>query len=190
MYKYSSTTSPSSTSVVPPVAQDNINVTPIPTRSLSDTMNEIEVTPKPAPVMTPFSPTDYFPMVRRGAVHAEEEEKVMSSGWKQDVTSRREREENIFDEVKRFETKKKSSKSFLSGGLDGTLWQLHRNDETNEKPEFVVKATPVHVKLESKEESLIRAQIVFAARGGYLSKALGRGMFSFSQRGLYIEKKI
>ena len=42
------------------------------------------------------SPSDYFPMIRRGQSTAQEEEKeVISTGWKVEVTSRKEREEAL-----------------------------------------------------------------------------------------------
>ena len=130
-------------------------------------------TPKTTP-MNIFSPADYFPHVRRGYVEsAEKEKELLSSTWKQEVASRREREQNILDEVRRFQIKSKNCKHSLEEGSDATLWQLHRNE--GEKPEFVVTATPVHVRLESRGSSLVQTQLLFSARGGYLSKALGRG---------------
>jgi hypothetical protein len=42
------------------------------------------------------SPSDYFPLIRRGQLHkAEKDAEVISSGWNVEVTSRKEREEAL-----------------------------------------------------------------------------------------------
>ena len=153
------------------MAQDNIFLDPN-QNLLIDNAEEPSTPPslKPVPL---FSPAEYFPFIKRGGMAEGDEKEVMTSTWKPDVASRREREQNIVDEVKRFENKMKKYKHALEEGADATLWQLHRNE--NEKPEFVVKATPVYLKLDARGNSLVQAQLLFTARGGYLSKALGRG---------------
>lgn len=155
---------------LPPLAQDISNsVTPLRNRDTVSTPSN-NITPTNL-----FSPAEYFPFIKRGGVAEsdEHEKEVLTSSWKPEVASRKEREQNIVDEVKRFELKMKKYKHALEDGADATLWQLHRNE--NEKPEFVVKATPVHLKLDVRGNSLVQAQLLFTARGGYLSKALGRG---------------
>ena len=41
------------------------------------------------------SPSDYFPMIRRGQSANLEEKEVVSTGWNMEVTSRKEREEAL-----------------------------------------------------------------------------------------------
>lgn len=81
------------------------------------------------------------------------------------------------DEVRRFDIKSKQFKHSLEEGIDVVLWQLNVNhggtDGDNE--DFVSKATPVTLKLAKRGELLVQTAILFGTRGGYLSKALGRG---------------
>jgi len=132
------------------------------------------------------SPSDYFPLVRRGMaaladeLMTKEEEEVVTVGWKHDITSRKEREEALRDEVRRFDIKSKQFKHSLEEGIDVVLWQLNVNhggtDGDNE--DFVSKATPVTLKLAKRGELLVQTALLFGTRGGYLSKALGRGQKS------------
>lgn len=138
-----------------------------------------------SPSMRPMyqrSPSEYFPMIRRGFAglqeeKEEEEEAVMAVGWKVEVTTRKEREEALRDEVRRFEVKMKRFYPTLEEGIDVTMWQLNRNAELSpdaESEEFALKASPVNVKLHRRGDLLIQAVLTFNVQGGYLRKALGR----------------
>jgi hypothetical protein len=80
------------------------------------------------------------------------------------------------DEVRRFDIKSKQFKHLLEEGLDVVMWQLnvnHGNDGNT--PDFAMKATPVTLKLQRRGDLLVQVVLSFGTRGGYLSKALGRG---------------
>lgn len=79
------------------------------------------------------------------------------------------------DEVRRFETKTRKFYSNLEEGVEVTLWQMNHNSETNQKEDFVLKAAPITMKLHKRGEMLLQAVLTFNSRGGYFSKALGRG---------------
>jgi len=134
--------------------------------------------PKRRPLMT-RSPSDYFPMVRRGFISMEkeedkEEEEVMAVGWKTEITNRKEREESLRDDVRRFEIKMKRFYSNMEEGVDVVMWQLNKITEGEKKDDFPLKASPINLKLHRRGELLVQAVITFSTRGGYLSKALGR----------------
>lgn len=127
------------------------------------------------------SPSEYFPLIRRGfAIEKEagkEEEQVVMSGWQREVSNRKEREEALREEVNQFESKAQRFTRIMEDGIDVTMWQLNRNaglgpEETSD--EFVLKSTAVHVKLHRRGDLLVQAVLSFSTRGGYLSKALGR----------------
>lgn len=125
------------------------------------------------------SPSEYFPMVRRGFVASEKdgkEEEIVANNWKQDITSRKEREENLRDEVRRFETKLKKFTDTIGEGVEAVVWQLNRNNEGKEiKDDFTLKHAPIVLKLSKKDNALQQAELTFTDRGNFLKKALGRG---------------
>ena len=57
------------------------------------------------------------------------------------------------------------------------LWQLNVNHGggAGDSEEFVAKGSPVNIKLQRRGELLVQTVLIFGTRGGYLSKALGRG---------------
>ena len=60
------------------------------------------------------SPSDYFPMIRRGHSTREvEPTEVFSSGWNVEITSRKEREESLRDDAHQFELKLKKSSDVI-----------------------------------------------------------------------------
>jgi len=126
------------------------------------------------------SPSEYFPMIRRGGPNAgeelnDDEQSVMAVGWKVEVTNRKEREEALRDEVRRFEVKMKKFYPNLEEGIDVTLWQLNRHaDVGNSGDDFTMKSSPVTLKLHRRGDLLVQAVLTFSTVGGYLSKALGR----------------
>lgn len=126
------------------------------------------------------SASDYFPLIRRGAVGEEAgkaEQEVVSVGWKVEVTNRKEREEALRDEVQQFESKMRKVYPHLEEGVEVTMWQLNRNTEMGmeeSRDEFAMKSTAVHVKLHRRGDLLVQAVLTFGTKGGYLSKALGR----------------
>ena len=138
------------------------------------------------------SPSEYFPLIRRGfAIEKEtgkEEDQVVMSGWQREVSNRKEREEALREEVNQFESKAQRFTRILEDGIDVTMWQLNRNaglgpEESSD--EFVFKSSAIHVKLHRRGDLLVQAVLSFSTRGGYLSKALGRKkgtyvMLSFS----------
>jgi len=80
------------------------------------------------------------------------------------------------DEVRRFDIKSKQFKHLLEEGLDVVMWQLNVNHGTNgNSQDFAIKATPVTLKLLRRGDLLVQVVLCFGTRGGYLSKALGRG---------------
>jgi len=134
---------------------------------------------KPPPLLK--SPSEYFPMVRRGFAMSPgekdtQDDEIMAVGWKVEITNRKEREEALRDEVHRFETKSRKFYSNLEEGVEVVLWQLNRNNENaQQKEDFVLTAAPITMKLHKRGEMLLQAVLAFNSRGGYLSKALGRG---------------
>lgn len=127
------------------------------------------------------SPSEYFPLIRRGfAIEKEagkEEDQVVMSGWQREVSNRKEREEALREEVNQFESKAQRFTRILEDGIDVTMWQLNRNaglgpEESSD--EFVLKSSAIHVKLHRRGDLLVQAVLSFSTRGGYLSKALGR----------------
>lgn len=145
-------------------------------------LNETPKTPRERPFFE-RSPSEYFPLVRRGIAalsednnKEQEEEDIVAVGWKRDITSRKEREEALRDEVRRFDIKSKQFKHLLEEGLDVVMWQLNVNHGTNgNSQDFAIKATPVTLKLLRRGDLLVQVVLCFGTRGGYLSKALGRG---------------
>ena len=136
------------------------------------------------------SPSEYFPLIRRGFASekeaGKEEEQVVMSGWQREVSNRKEREEALREEVNQFESKAQRFTRIMEDGVDVTMWQLNRNaglgpEETSD--EFVLKSTAVHVKLHRRGDLLVQAVLSFSARGGYLSKALGRKKGASNQCG-------
>lgn len=125
------------------------------------------------------SPSEYFPLVRRGFVHADEkeDEEPVVVGWKVEVTNRKEREEALRDEVRRFEIKLKRFNKILEDGVDLTLWQLNRTAEMTSEvtQDFVLQNSGVVLKLHKRGKLMVQAALTFSARSGYISKALGRG---------------
>jgi len=127
------------------------------------------------------SVSDYFPMIKRGFLGdepADEEAEVVAVGWKHDVSSRRDREQVLRDEVRVFERKTKKFYSLLEEGVDVTLWQLNQSAEVSldgpGSQEFVVKSSSMSLKLHRRGELLVQTVLTFISTGGYLSKALGR----------------
>jgi len=137
------------------------------------------------------SPSEYFPLIRRGfAIEKEagkEEDQVVMSGWQREVSNRKEREEALREEVNQFESKAQRFTRILEDGIDVTMWQLNRNaglgpEESSD--EFVLKSSAIHVKLHRRGDLLVQAVLSFSTRGGYLSKALGR------KKGIYVARCI
>lgn len=125
------------------------------------------------------SVSDYFPMIKRGFIGDEKEEgapEVVTVGWKHEVTSRKEREEGLRDEVRVFETKVKKFYPMLEEGVDVTVWQLNKVSEVGGpgEEEFVVKSSSMTLKLHRRGDLLVQTVLTFNSTGGYLSKALGR----------------
>jgi len=78
--------------------------------------------------------------------------------------------------VRRFENKMKKFYTMLEEGVEAVVWQLNRNTEGKElKDDFVLKSSPIALKLLKKENSLRQAVLTFSMRGGFINKALGRG---------------
>jgi len=126
------------------------------------------------------SPSEYFPLIRRGFLGEStddkpEDEEELAVGWKVDFANRKEREESLRDEVRRFMIRMKKFYPSLEDGVDITLWQLCRNGEYDDSPNFTVKATHSVLKLTKRGEKLLQAVLSFSAKGSMLSKALGRG---------------
>jgi len=129
------------------------------------------------------SVSDYFPMIKRGLTGEEEKDAgsgVTAVGWKQkqDIASRKEREENLRDEVRVFETKVKKFYPLLEEGVDVVVWQLNKSAEVGaDGPgglEFAVKSSSMTLKLHRRGDLLVQTVLTFNSTGGYLSKALGR----------------
>merc|ERR1712151_1030673 len=75
------------------------------------------------------SPSEYFPLIRRGFLGESTDDKVedeeeLAVGWKVDFANRKEREESLRDEVRRFMIRMKKFYPSLEDGVDITLWQL------------------------------------------------------------------
>ncbi|KAL7472858.1 hypothetical protein ACHAXS_013240 [Conticribra weissflogii] len=127
------------------------------------------------------SASEYFPMIKRGFTGDEVEEEsadVMPMGWKHDIASRKEREEALRDEVRRFEIKVKKFYPLLEEGVEVTMWQWNRSAEIGVDgsggDDFVVKSSSMTLKLHRRGELLVQTVLTFNSTGGYLSKALGR----------------
>mmetsp|Transcript_38950 Transcript_38950/g.66467 ORF Transcript_38950/g.66467 Transcript_38950/m.66467 type:complete len:373 (+) Transcript_38950:70-1188(+) len=127
------------------------------------------------------SVSDYFPMIKRGFTGEEKDEagpEVAAAGWKQDIGSRKDREEGLRDEVRVFETKVKKFYPLLEEGVDVTVWQLNKSAEVGvDSPggeEFAVKSSSMTLKLHRRGDLLVQTVLTFNSTGGYLSKALGR----------------
>ena len=114
-----------------------------------------------------------LPKIRRGFKGEEKEDNVVV-GWKNDVRSRKQREEVLRDEVHRFESHMKGFVRSLEDGVDVTMWQMNRSDEKNSPAEFALKASHVTVRLQRKGDLWVQGIVNFTMRGGYLSKAIGR----------------
>jgi hypothetical protein len=63
----------------------------------------------------------------------------------------------------------------LEDGVDVTMWQMNRSEEKDSPAEFALKASHVTVKIQKKGELWVQGVVNFTLRGGYLSKAIGRG---------------
>jgi len=127
------------------------------------------------------SASEYFPMIKRGFTGDEVDEEstdVMPMGWKHDIASRKEREEALRDEVRRFEIKVKKFYPLLEEGVEVTMWQWNRSSEIGVDgqggDDFVVKSSSMTLKLHRRGELLVQTVLTFNSTGGYLSKALGR----------------
>jgi len=126
------------------------------------------------------SASEYFPMIKRGLApgqEVEEDEQVVAVGWQHEVTSRKDREEALRDEVRRFESKVKKFYPLLEEGVDVTMWQLNQSAELgidDRGHDFVVKSSAMTLKLHRRGDLLVQTVLTFNASGGYLSKALGR----------------
>jgi len=133
--------------------------------------------------------SDYFPLVRRGThmlatatgmepVSEDPQNEELAMGWKTEVTNRKEREEALRDDVRRFEIRMKRFYSNMEDGVDVVMWQLNKNaqDEDVKKMEdnFSLKASSMQVKLQKRGDTLLQAVITFKSKGGYLSKAFGK----------------
>ena len=80
----------------------------------------------------------------------------------------------------RFEIKTRKFYASMEEGVEVTLWQLNRNgDGSEKKQDFVLSNAPTSMKLHRRGEMLLQAVLTFNSRGGYFSKALGRGTFSY-----------
>jgi len=89
------------------------------------------------------------------------------------------------DEAHRFEAKSRKFYANLEEGVEVTLWQMNRNSESRELSyEFVLKAAPTMMKLHKRGDMLLQAVLTFNSRGGYFSKALGRGKYLILYFGL------
>jgi len=123
-------------------------------------------------------PSDYFPLIRRGFLGdtsenpEEEEEEVLTVGWKRDFANRKEREQSLRDDVRRFMIRMKRFYPSLEEGVSISLWQLCESDGVEN---FNLKSSKVLLKLNKRGEKLLQAVLTFNASGGVLSKALGRG---------------
>lgn len=132
------------------------------------------------------SPSDYFPMIRRGHSTREVEPiEVVSSGWNVEITSRKEREESLRDDAHQFELKLKKFTHLLEQGIEVTMWQMNSNVEfgTASKDDFTLKSTQIQLKLQKRGDFLVQSALTFSMKGGYLSKALNRrrGKFYYNQ---------
>ena len=114
-----------------------------------------------------------LPKIRRG-FKGEEKEDTVVVGWKNDVKSRKQKEEVLRDEVHRFESSMKGFVHSLEEGVDVTMWQMNRSEEKSSPAQFALKASHVTVRVQRKGDSWIQAMVNFTMRGGYLSKAIGR----------------
>ncbi len=63
----------------------------------------------------------------------------------------------------------------LEDGVDVMMWQMNRSEEKDAPAEFALKASHVTVKIQRKGELWVQGIVNFTLRGGYLSKAIGRG---------------
>lgn len=106
----------------------------------------------------------------------DEEESLVSVGWKVEVTSRKEREEALRDEAHQFEVKLRKFTSSLEQGIEVTMWQLNRNSDFTAqiKDDFTLKGTQIQLKLQRRGEYLVQGALSFNTKGGYLSKAINR----------------
>lgn len=125
------------------------------------------------------SSAELIPMIRRGfGTQGEEKEDEVAVGWKIEITNRKEREENLRDEVHRFEAKLKKFNGLLETGVEAVMWQLNRGSSDvaggDTTDEFAVKNSNVTVQLHRRGDLFVQAVLTFALRGGYLSKAIGR----------------
>lgn len=120
---------------------------------------------------------DFLPKIKRGFFGAEEKEddNIVSSGWKVEVRTRKEREETLRDGVHQFEIKMKKFNHLLEEGVETVMWQLNRSAEQSASDdEFAVKASHVTIKMQRKGDLYLQSVLNFNLRGGYLSKAIGR----------------
>eukprot|EP00584_Thalassiosira_punctigera_P008237 CAMPEP_0172544582 /NCGR_PEP_ID=MMETSP1067-20121228/14701_1 /TAXON_ID=265564 ORGANISM="Thalassiosira punctigera, Strain Tpunct2005C2" /NCGR_SAMPLE_ID=MMETSP1067 /ASSEMBLY_ACC=CAM_ASM_000444 /LENGTH=1608 /DNA_ID=CAMNT_0013331167 /DNA_START=385 /DNA_END=5211 /DNA_ORIENTATION=+ len=125
--------------------------------------------------------SEYFPLIKRGLIDGEEKEEgpeVVAGGWKHDISSRKDREQGLRDEVRVFETKVKKFYQLLEEGVDVIVWQLNKSAEVgvdgHEGLEFAVKSSSMTLKLHRRGDLLVQTVLTFNSTGGYLSKALGR----------------
>mmetsp|Transcript_20807 Transcript_20807/g.30490 ORF Transcript_20807/g.30490 Transcript_20807/m.30490 type:complete len:418 (-) Transcript_20807:57-1310(-) len=129
------------------------------------------------------SPSDYFPMIKRGQSNREEkEDEVVSVGWNVEVTNRKEREISLRDDAHQFELKLNKFSTMLEQGIEVTMWQMNRNNDfaTESTNVFTLKGTQIQLKLFRRGEFLVQAALTFSMKGGYLSKAINRRKFDKS----------
>jgi len=120
---------------------------------------------------------EFLPKIKRGFFGGEEKEddNIVSSGWKVEVRTRKEREETLRDGVHQFEIKMKKFNHLLEDGVETVMWQLNRSAEQSASDdEFAVKASHVTIKMQRKGDLYLQSVLNFNLRGGYLSKAIGR----------------
>jgi len=127
------------------------------------------------------SPREFLPIIKRGMSNRSNgndinEENVVERGWKVEVTSRKEREESLRNDVHRFEVKMKNLYSTLEQGGEVSMWQCNKPsaDDVKGNNDFSLTNTPVKVQLQQRGRFLVQAVLTFTMAGGYFSKALNR----------------
>lgn len=122
------------------------------------------------------SPSDYFPMIRRGHLAEEDKKEVGMMGWGIEVTSRKEREELLRDNAHAFELNLRKFGAVVEQGFEVSMWQLNKNVDLSPDngDEFTVKGSSVQVQLHRNGDFLVQAALTFTMKGGYFAKALNR----------------
>lgn len=126
-----------------------------------------------------------LPKIRRGINKGEEKEEGVVVGWKNDVKTRKQKEEVLRDQVHTFESKMKGFVHILEEGVDVTMWQLNRSEERNSPAEFALKSSHVTVRVQRRGDAWVQSMVNFTMRGGYLSKAIGRNRGGKSSQKFY-----